>query len=72
MGYGDIGTAPYRAAVSHLHLGGGAIMKRKPLALRNIGRDARALADYEVGLVHGCERRFAAAFEARDSAIRRT
>ena len=42
------------------HLGGGAIMKRKPAALRNIGidRDARALdafeCDYPVELVHGC------------------
>ena len=42
------------------HLGGGAIMKRKLAALRNIGidRDARALdafesRNYPVELVHG-------------------
>ena len=46
------------------HLGGGAIMKRKPAALRNIGidRDARALdafeCDYPVELVHGCAHRY--------------
>lgn len=42
------------------HLGGGAIMKRKPAAVKNIGidLDARALSrfscDYPVQLVHGC------------------
>ena len=46
------------------HLGGGAIMRRKPAALRNIGidRDARALdgfeCDYRVELIHGCAHRF--------------
>ena len=46
------------------HLGGGAIMRRKPAALRNIGidRDARALdafeCDYPVELIHGCAHRF--------------
>ena len=46
------------------HLGGGAIMRRKPAALRNIGidRDARALdafeCNYPVELVHGCAHRF--------------
>ena len=50
------------------HLGGGAIMKRKPAALRNIAidRDARALdafeRDYPVELVHGCAHRFLAEF----------
>jgi len=48
------------------HLGGGAIMKRKPPALRNIGIDlhARVLAkfkcDYPVQLIHGCAHRFLA------------
>ena len=48
------------------HLGGGAIMKRKPLALRNIGidLDARALArfqcDYPVEKINGCAHRFLA------------
>ena len=46
------------------HLGGGAIMQRKPPALRNIGidLDARALkrlrCDYPVEKVHGCAHRF--------------
>jgi DNA adenine methylase len=51
------------------HLGGGAIMQRKPAALRNIGidLDSRALAkfrcDYPVELVHGCAHRFLAKYE---------
>ncbi len=50
------------------HLGGGAIMKRKPPALRNIGidLDARALArfecDYPVEKIHGCAHRFLAEY----------
>ena len=50
------------------HLGGGAIMKRKPPALRNIGidLDARALkrlrCDYPVEKVHGCAHRFLAEY----------
>lgn len=46
------------------HLGGGAIMKRKPPALHNIGIDlhARPLADfrcdYDVQLVNGCAHDF--------------
>ncbi len=50
------------------HLGGGAIMQRKPPALRNIGidRNERALArfqcEYPVELVHGCAHRFLADF----------
>ena len=46
------------------HLGGGAIMRRKPAALHNIGidRDAGALGefecDYRVELIHGCAHRF--------------
>lgn len=48
------------------HLGGGAIMKRKPPALRNIGIDLnpRALqrfqCTYPVQLIHGCAHRFLA------------
>ena len=51
------------------HLGGGAIMKRKPAALRNIGidLDAKALAhfecDYPVEKVHGCAHRFLAEYD---------
>jgi hypothetical protein len=50
------------------HLGGGAIMKRKPPALRNIGidLDRRALArfecDYPVEKIHGCAHRFLAEY----------
>ena len=46
------------------HLGGGALMRRKPAALHNIGidRDAGALGefecDYRVELIHGCAHRF--------------
>jgi len=53
------------------HLGGGAIMRRKPPALHNIGidLDARALAkfkcDYPVQLIHGCAHRFLAQYEYR-------
>ena len=48
------------------HLGGGAIMQRKPPALRNIGieRNARVLerfqCDYPVERIHGCAHRFLA------------
>ena len=50
------------------HLGGSAIMRRKPAALRNIGidLDARALdafeCDYPVEFVHGCAHRYLAEF----------
>ena len=53
------------------HLGGGAIMKRKLPALRNIGigRNQRALerfqCDYPVERVHGCAHRFLSDFDYR-------
>ncbi len=53
------------------HLGGGAIMRRKPPALRNIGIDLnqRALerfhCAYPVELVHGCAHRFLADYDYR-------
>lgn len=53
------------------HLGGGAIMKRKPAALRNIGIDlnGRTLAKfngpYPVELVQGCAHRFLAEYAYR-------
>jgi site-specific DNA-adenine methylase len=53
------------------HLGGGAIMKRKPPALHNIGidMDPQALADFEcdypVQLVNGCAHRFLAKYDFR-------
>ena len=59
-----IALMPPHSVYIETHLGGGAIMKRKPGALRNIGvdLDARALAGFECGypveLVHGCCHRF--------------
>jgi len=53
------------------HLGGGAIMKRKPPALNNLGidLDPRALGkfqcDYPVELIHGCAHRFLAEYTFR-------
>ena len=53
------------------HLGGGAIMKRKPPALSNIGIDisSRALADFDCGYpvhkVNGCAHRFLAEYDYR-------
>jgi hypothetical protein len=50
------------------HLGGGAIMKRKPAARHNIGidLDARALerfqCDYPLEKIHGCAHRFLAEY----------
>jgi hypothetical protein len=50
------------------HLGGGAIMKRKPPAMHSIGidLDPRALArfecDHPVEKIHGCAHRFLAAY----------
>ena len=61
-----IAMMPSHSVYIETHLGGGAIMRRKPAALRNIGIDidGRALAgfgcDYPVGLVHGCCHRFLA------------
>ena len=63
-----IGLMPPHGVYIESHLGGGAIMRRKPPALRNIGIDrntrsiARFSCDYEVELVHGCCHRFLAAF----------
>jgi site-specific DNA-adenine methylase len=51
------------------HLGGGAIMKRKPAALRNIGidRNAKVLTnftcDYSVEKVHGCAHRYLSEYD---------
>ena len=63
-----IAAMPPHATYIETHLGGGAIMQRKPPALRNIGidRSARAIwafrCPYEVELVHGCCHRFLAEF----------
>ncbi len=56
------------------HLGGGAIMRRKPPALRNIGIDLNQRSiekfqcTYPVELVHGCAHRFLAdyAYQGRE------
>ncbi len=51
------------------HLGGGAIMKRKPAALRNIGidRNPKVLAnftcEYQVEKVNGCAHRFLSEYD---------
>lgn len=63
-----IAAMPPHATYIETHLGGGAIMQRKPPALRNIGIDLSARSirtfrcDYEVELVHGCCHRFLAEF----------
>ncbi len=55
-----IALMPPHSVYIESHLGGGALMKRKPPAVRSIGidRDAQALeafvCDYPVDLVHGC------------------
>lgn len=57
------------------HLGGGAIMKRKPAALRNIGIDldrrvlSRFSCEYPVELVHGCAHRFLRDFDYGESTL---
>jgi DNA adenine methylase len=59
-----IAVMPPHDTYIETHLGGGAIMKRKPPALCNIGIDInpRALAafdcDYSVQLIQGCAHRF--------------
>lgn len=63
-----IAMMPPHSVYIETHLGGGALMRRKPAALRNIGIDidGRALSgftcDYPVELVHGCCHRFLTAF----------
>ena len=55
-----IALMPVHSVYIESHLGGGAIMKRKPPAQRNIGIDVDAAAieqfrcDYAVELAHGC------------------
>ena len=63
-----IALMPPHSTCIETHLGGGAIMKRKPGALRNIGidLDKRALDGFRcphpVELVHGCCHRFLEGF----------
>jgi hypothetical protein len=64
-----IAMMPPHETYIETHLGGGAIMKRKPPALRNIGidLDPEALADFEcdypVQRVHGCAHQFLAEYD---------
>ncbi len=64
-----IALMPPHSTYIETHLGGGAIMKRKPGALRNIGidLDERAISGFECGypveLVRGCCHRFLEGFE---------
>jgi site-specific DNA-adenine methylase len=57
------------------HLGGGAIMKRKPPALRNIGidLDSQAIAEFEcsypVELINGCAHRFLTDYDYQGSEL---
>ncbi len=66
-----IAMMPPHETYIETHLGGGAIMKRKPPALHNIGidRNERALAgfacDYPVELIRGCAHAFLAAYPFR-------
>ena len=70
-----IAMMPPHEVYIETHLGGGAIMKRKPPALCNIGidRDAQALAefecDYPVQRIHGCAHRFLAEYDYRGSEL---
>ena len=63
-----IASMPPHSAYVESHLGGGAIMKRKPPALRNIGIDLNRRAiddfrcDHPVELHYGCCHRFLAEF----------
>ena len=64
-----IALMPPHSTYIETHLGGGAIMRRKPAALRSIGidLDGRALSRFECGhpveLVHGCCHEYLASFE---------
>lgn len=64
-----IGMMPRHDVFIETHLGSGAIMKRKPPAMHNIGIDLDAQAiddfscDYPVQLIHGCSHEFLIHFE---------
>jgi len=70
-----IAIMPPHGAYIESHLGGGAIMKRKPPALRNIGidLDPQAIAGFEcaypVELVNGCAHRFLADYDYQGSEL---
>ena len=64
-----VSMCPPHSTYVETHLGGGAIMKRKPPAQRNIGIDLNRRSidnfrcDYDVELVHGCCHRFLSGFD---------
>lgn len=64
-----IGMMPPHDVYIETHLGGGAIMRRKPAALHNIGidLDGEAISDftceYPVELIHGCCHEFLKGYE---------
>ena len=64
-----IALMPPHETYIETHLGGGAIMKRKPAVLRNIGidRNRKALANFTCGYpvekIHGCAHRFLAEYD---------
>ena len=62
-----IARMPPHSAYIETHLGGGAIVKRKPPALRNINLNRRAIhsfsCDYPVELHHGCCHAFLSDFD---------
>lgn len=66
-----IALMPPHETYIETHLGGGAIMRRKPASLRSIGIDLnpKALAgftcEYPVELIEGCAHRFLADFDYR-------
>jgi DNA adenine methylase len=64
-----IAMMPPHETYMETHLGGGAIMKRKPPARRNIGIDldrrvlGRFQCEYPVELINGCAHRFLAEYD---------
>ena len=70
-----IAMMPPHSTYIETHLGGGALMRRKPAALRNIGIDLDRQAldafecDYPVELVHGCAHRYLGEFAFQGSEL---
>ena len=70
-----ISMMPPHSTYIETHLGGGAVMKRKPPALWNIGIDCDAEAlekfecEYPVELVYGCAHRFIAQYQFQGSEL---
>ena len=70
-----IAMMPPHETYIETHLGGGAIMKRKPPALHNIGIDIDPQAleefeyDYPVQRIHGCAHQFLAEYDYQGSEL---